>query len=142
MTEIELAEAVARMLVAQGVTPVPERVFVAPLLERNEITCRRIFVSPGDITGEVINRRGDLQQARQIDLAVVDACPPDHTARIGELLGLCRKIVDTLARHAPVDEQQRPLGIRALTVNQEPLFSREHLRAGVFLGVITAGYTP
>lgn len=142
MTEIELADAVARMLIAQGVTPTPERVFVAPLLERPDMACRAIYVSPGDVTSAVINRKGDRRQDRQVDLAVVQACQTTDNRRLEVLLGLCRDIADLLARHPPVDEDQNPLPIRALTVNQEPLFSREHLRAGVFLGVVTVGYAP
>lgn len=142
MTEVELADAVARMLIAQGVTPTPKRVFVAPHLERPELACRAIYVSPGDITSEVINRRGYRRQDRQVDLAVVEACRDTDTAKLEQLLGLCREIADTLGRQPPVDADQNPLPIRALTVNQEPLFSREHLRAGVFLGVVTVGYAP
>jgi hypothetical protein len=136
----ELAAAVARMLIAQGVQPAAEAVYVAPSLERDQITCPRLYVAPGDETSQVIDRSGRRRVTQSVEIALVAACDPHDELEIRRLLGETDRIAELVARHPPADETFSPIRRSAVTINREPLFSRDHLRAGVFLGTVTVEY--
>lgn len=141
VTQVQIADAVARMLRAEVANPQAEFAYI-PKLERPEVEEVRLFCVPGDVSSTLLTRRGDRSFVRDVSIAIVRSCQPTDSARITELLGFCTAVAEALAVHSPLDESDEPLGLRCQEIIHEPLYSVDQLRAGVFLGVITARYTP
>lgn len=136
---IELATGVAAMLVARAIDGDPQLSYV-PVIERDAVDDLRVFVVPGNIDTTIIARDGERAFSPLVDIAVVQACRPDDTEAIADLIAFAQSVGDLAALYAPLDPDGTEIPAAPITINHDPLYSVEQLRSGVFLGVIRVEY--
>jgi len=136
---LQLADAVQRMLEAEELDPTPVVDF-APTLEREQLTEPKIVVAPGNVLSEVISRSGVRSADHIVQVAVIKAVKPSDRDDVRACIEQCSSIAKLCATKPLEDGDENTLRTVPKTINHEPLYDREKLTAGVFLGVITITY--